>query len=237
MASARALAAAVLASVAGLFVWRRAQAAQLPAAASPAPAPSWIGDTLQQLVDQVTPAPTPMPPTFEDWGLPAPAPSVDRVAANRAAFLATISRAEGTDRGGDPYRVLFGGSQWAGDLNTHPAEQGWPGLPLPDYQCRAAGFGPGCVSTAAGRYQITRTTWRRVRHVASGFGPEAQDAMALELIRGRGALVDVDAGRFDAAIDKVRREWASLPGAGYAQPERDLPTLRAAFIQAGGVLA
>ena len=39
-----------------------------------------------------------------------------------------------------------------------------------------------------------------------------------------------------AAVAKVAPIWASLPGAGYAQPERKLPALLASYTQAGGNL-
>ena len=67
--------------------------------------------------------------------------------------------------------------------------------------------------------------------------PASQDAAAIELIREAGALGDVRAGRFDEAVAKVRGIWASLPGAGYAQPEKSLESLRLAFLNAGGSLA
>lgn len=231
--------AVIAAAIAVLFLvaWSRANATALQVAADqfppqpqadPAPQltlSEQIADGVSSSLDQIIQAITPEtePP--------------DVIAANRAAFLAMLSHSEGTDRGGDPYRVLFGGQQWSGSLDSHPAAQGWPGLPLPDAQCRAAGFGPGCVSTAAGRYQITRTTWRTLSSIGTGFDADTQDAMALELIRRRGALADVDAGHFDAAVSKCRREWASLPGAGYAQPERSMDALRIAYVNAGGTVA
>jgi muramidase (phage lysozyme) len=56
------------------------------------------------------------------------------------------------------------------------------------------------------------------------------------LIRERGALSDVQAGNFTSAIAKCAPTWASLPGAGYSQPERKLASLQAAYTQAGGTL-
>lgn len=38
-------------------------------------------------------------------------------------------------------------------------------------------------------------------------------------------------------MGKVSNLWASLPGAGYGQPEHRLETLVAAYQRAGGVLA
>jgi lysozyme len=40
------------------------------------------------------------------------------------------------------------------------------------------------------------------------------------LVAQHDALDDVIAGRITDAVEKCRKEWASLPGAGYGQPER-----------------
>jgi lysozyme len=69
------------------------------------------------------------------------------------------------------------------------------------------------------------------------FSPASQDAFAVGLISDAGALNDVKAGRFDTAVGKVKGIWASLPGAGYNQPEKSLSSLRAAYLNAGGALA
>jgi muramidase (phage lysozyme) len=57
------------------------------------------------------------------------------------------------------------------------------------------------------------------------------------LIREQRALADIEAGRIGEAIDKCRNIWASLPGAGYNQPEHSKKTLLAKFVALGGVLA
>lgn len=177
---------------------------------------------------------------------PAPAPGLpddgDRAARNLGAFLDAIAWAEGTEGAGG-YRALFGSRPGALSLfdsfADHPAALGWPGVRLSDDLCRAAGFGPGCVSTAAGRYQIIRPTWQRIagRLGLQDFSPESQDAAAVELIREAGGLDHAQAGRFTDAVRAVRRVWASLPGAGYGQGERTLAELTAAYQRAGGVLA
>ena len=88
----------------------------------------------------------------------------------------------------------------------------------------------------SGRYQILARTWDGVRRKLglSDFTPASQDAAAVELIRERGALADVQAGRTVRAIGKVAKVWASLPGAGYNQPERQLSALMQAYASAGG---
>lgn len=161
-------------------------------------------------------------------------------AANIRAFLRVIQQAEGTDRAGDPYRVCFGYTHTINDLSDHPAVTGeWRGERLSNSMCANAGFGPGCVSTAAGAYQIIRPTWVKVRDRLGlrSFGANEQDAAAVELIRSRGALEDVRAGRFAAAVDKCRREWASLPGNYAKQGQRSMGQLMAWYQQNGGTTA
>lgn len=164
----------------------------------------------------------------------------DQSGRNVAAFLAAIRYAEGTDRRPDPYRVVFGYSVTLKDLSDHPANTGeWKGQKLPDATCRGAGLKPGCVSTAAGAYQIIRPTWNAVKSKLGlkDFSPASQDKAAIELIRQRGALDLVKSGRFAEAVNKVRKEWASLPGAGYNQPERSLAQLTTIYKNNGGQTA
>lgn len=159
---------------------------------------------------------------------------------NVRALLEAIARAEGTAQRADPYRVCFGYAHQIQSFADHPAITGeWDGEKLPDNQCKAAGFSPGCVSTAAGKYQITRTTWRKLkaRLDLANFSPASQDAAAVELLRETGALDQIQAGRFDQAVSAARRIWASLPGSGYEQPERSLAWLRDQYTEAGGTFA
>lgn len=161
-------------------------------------------------------------------------------AANVAAFLSVIRKAEGTDQAGDPYRVCYGYKHTITDLSDHPALTGeWRGERLPDAMCKNAGFGPGCVSTAAGAYQIIKPTWVNLRRSLGlfNFGQYSQDGAAIELIRRRGALEDVKAGRIAQAIDKCRNEWASLPGNYARQGQRSMGQLVAWYEQSGGITA
>lgn len=159
---------------------------------------------------------------------------------NVAAFLFMLRQAEGTEAGGDPYRTCYGYRHQVQSLAEHPAVSGeWAGERLPDAMCRAAGFSPGCVSTAAGAYQIIRPTWKRIRASLGlpDFGPRSQDAAAIELIRSRGALADVQAGRVRVAVNKCRNEWASLPGNYAGQGQRAIGNLLANYASAGGQVA
>lgn len=143
---------------------------------------------------------------------------------NVYAFLGMLRVSEGT-AGPDGYRTLVGG-QLFNSFADHPRQLVW----LPNL---------GISSSAAGAYQILRKTWDGVRNKLGlpDFSPLSQDAAAIELIRQRGALADVRAGRFAVAVEKCKKEWASLPGAGYGQRENSLARLQTAYTNAGGVLA
>lgn len=163
----------------------------------------------------------------------------DTAQRNVSAFLEAIARAEGTAQRPDPYRVCYGYRHTIISLAEHPAVSGeWKGEKLPDDMCRAAGFGPGCVSTAAGKYQIIRPTWQalKTRLKLPDFGPASQDRAAVQLLKDSGALFAIEKGQFSFAIAAARKTWASLPGAGYAQPERSLSFLQSAYLSAGGTL-
>lgn len=95
------------------------------------------------------------------------------------------------------------------------------------------------VSTAAGRYQILgRYADHYIRELKlPDFGPQSQDAIAVQMIRECRAINDIEAGRFADAARKCSSRWASLPGAGYNQRENDLQALQDAYVAAGGTLA
>ncbi len=119
------------------------------------------------------------------------------------AFLSLIRVGEGTgDAGG--YSRLFGGRQFD-SYADHPR------VPV--------AFG-NTYSTAAGAYQILARTWDEIaaQYSLLDFSPASQDLAAVALIKRRGALGDVLAGRYASAIEKCNKEWASLPGSPYGQP-------------------
>lgn len=102
-------------------------------------------------------------------------------------------------------------------------------------------------STAAGRYQILYRYWSayrqqlnlddKTKYPDGPMGKAAQDAIALQQIKECQALDDIDAGRFQDAVEKCAHIWASLPSAGYGQRENKLTDLQAAFIACGGKIA
>ncbi len=157
---------------------------------------------------------------------------------NQQAFLDMLAYSEGTstswattNRG---YDVIVTGidrkPEIFTDYSNHPFANGRPPKTINRN---------GLKSTASGRYQFLITDWSHYRSQLglSDFGPAAQDKWALQLIRERGALDDIEAGRLADAISKCRRLWASLPNAGYAQHENRLADLQAVYVCAGGRMA
>jgi muramidase (phage lysozyme) len=138
---------------------------------------------------------------------------------NLRAFLVMIQYSEGT-LGKDAYRMLFGGGIFS-NFSDHP---------------NTAISKGSLTSTAAGAYQILYRTWIEVKQKLGlpDFSPQSQDRAAIELIKRRKALEDVLAGRFPQAIEKCKKEWASLPGAGYNQRERSANSLLSVYKIAGG---
>ncbi len=150
----------------------------------------------------------------------------DRMNRNRKAFLDMIAVSEGTAHLGDRgYNVMVGGKLFDG-YHDHPHPY--------VYIKRINNY-----SSAAGRYQLLFRYWKvyKAQLQLPDFGHDSQDKVALQQIKECKALDDIDAGRFDEAVRKCRRIWASLPGAGYGQHENSLTTLRLAFVKAGGQLA
>jgi muramidase (phage lysozyme) len=95
------------------------------------------------------------------------------------------------------------------------------------------------ISTAAGRYQILGRYFDtyRMQLGLPDFGHDAQDLIAIQMIRECHAMQDIEDGAFAVAVGKCRSRWASLPGAGYGQHEQQLADLTAAYTAAGGALA
>jgi lysozyme len=97
----------------------------------------------------------------------------------------------------------------------------------------------GLASTAAGRYQLLGRYWSVYKKQLNlqDFSPASQDAVAIQQIKERKALDDIEKGYIAVAIDKCKNIWASLPGAGYGQHENKIETLLAAYKTAGGTVA
>lgn len=140
---------------------------------------------------------------------------------NVQAMLRVIRTGEGTsDPGG--YARKFGGEAFA-SFADHPrtVQKKW-----------------GLSSSAAGAYQATIATWDETKRIMglTDFSPESQDLFALGRISARRALDDIKAGRFEAAVRKLNREWASLPESPYGQHTITWDAAKAVFASAGGSL-
>lgn len=157
---------------------------------------------------------------------------------NRRAFLDMLAVSEGTSTSPatrcNGYDVIVTGidktPEVFTDFSDHPFNKGRKSKIINS---------KGLTSNASGRYQFMLKDWVHYRNQLGlkDFGPESQDAWALQLIRERGALPLIDMGQFSLAVARVRNLWASLPGAGYNQPEHPIAKLQAAYVKAGGGVA
>lgn len=147
---------------------------------------------------------------------------------NVQAFLKMIRFAEGTS-GANGYNMLFGGRLFV-SFKTHP------NTCVPFFN---KAKGKQDCSTAAGAYQFLNSTWKRLALTLGleDFSPQNQDKAAVELIREKGALEDVINGNFETAVNKIAKVWASMPGAGYKQPEKKLAELLNVYKNNGGQIA
>ncbi len=142
--------------------------------------------------------------------------------ANVAAFLKMIRVGEGTS-GANGYNIMFTGATFS-SFAAHPN------------QTHCAG---SLCSTAAGAYQFLKRTWDGCKSALDlpDFTPVSQDKAAIYLIRYRGAIELVKQGRFEEAVTKCNREWASLPGSPYGQPTRTMAQAREDYLNYGGTIA
>lgn len=158
---------------------------------------------------------------------------------NLKAILKVIRTTEGTEKASNPYAVTYGYKHTIKNFSDHPTNTGeWSGGSLPTAYCNAAGYGSGCVSTAAGAYQFIRPTWNSLKSKLglSNFGADAQDRAAIELIKQRGAYQDVLDGNITNALKKISKEWASLPFATAGQPKYGVQDTLNLYKKFGGKL-
>ena len=136
------------------------------------------------------------------------------------AFLDVISYAEGTNHA-QGYRMQYPGVMFA-DFDDHPRT----------INC-ALFKGKLLCATAAGRYMFLRRTWDRLapKIKAYDFSPLNQDRAAIALICENKAIDDIMAGKFEVAVKKLNKVWATLPGAPYGQATKTMPELKAIFRQ------
>lgn len=111
--------------------------------------------------------------------------------------LQIFAHATAGAEGGDYSKIVGGGN--LDDFGAHPQKVG---MTTKDGK-----------STAAGRYQITGSTWNDVaeKRGYTDFSPRNQDDAFMALLAKHDALGDVMAGNFDAATAKLGPEWQGLP--------------------------
>ncbi len=164
-------------------------------------------------------------------------PKMEQKEKNRKAFLKVIQFSEGTAKSANPYAVVFGFGYTIENFSDHPANLGsWTGKTLSDNLCYNANQPAGCKSTAAGAYQFIKSTWNGIKRAMPGitFDEIGQDKAALHLIKKRGAINDVESGRFYDAVAKCAKEWASFPGSPYGQPTKRIQNMERVFTDNGG---
>ncbi|MEG5041214.1 MULTISPECIES: glycoside hydrolase family 104 protein [unclassified Microcoleus] len=139
------------------------------------------------------------------------------------AFLDTIAAAEGT-ASADGYRTQYTGTKFV-SFQDHPREM----------RCGRR-YGKKLCSDAAGRYQFLSTTWDRFakKFSLSDFSPQNQDLVAVELIREKGALEDIEAGRLEPAVRKLAYIWPSFRRYG-GSVESSMPKLEAMYLENLGI--
>jgi len=197
---------------------------------SNAPKPSDSNaDTTPSAWDTTAPIPS---INFPDtsWDNPnTPLPDMSDPSKNLAAFLYMIRSTEHRYPqdvvNNACYNIFYGGARFS-NMADHPVNTGeLKGVPLPDHICAAAGLGAGCVSTAAGAYQIIKPTWNRVREIAPrlpDFSPASQDEAAIRILNEAGVIPLIQAGEIDSAIKKASKIWASLPYSAAQQNPKQL---------------
>jgi len=128
----------------------------------------------------------------KNWAYPVNVPRV-------RAFLDTIAVTEGTT-GPKGYYRQYTGSHFS-SFEDHPRE----------LKCADSNSKELC-SDAAGRYQFLSTSWDRFAPMvkAKNFSPTYQDLVAIELIRDKNALKDIEEGRVEEAFKKLHMVWPSF---------------------------
>ncbi|UDF29949.1 UNVERIFIED_ORG: M15 family metallopeptidase [Roseateles sp. XES5] len=153
------------------------------------------------------------------FGLLQDPPKVERLTASNVPvgpLLGLIGHTEGTDKG-DGYNETLGyGAYTGGDVNLVGMTLG----EIDKLQTQMLRHpNNSWNSSAIGRYQIIRTTMRKLKKTMGLtddvlFSPELQDQMAMQLLEGRG-LSKWQAGKMsdEQFMSGLSAEWASLPKA------------------------
>lgn len=116
----------------------------------------------------------------------------------------------------DDYNEIVGGERFS-DFSRHPNK-----------------YVRKFDSTAAGRYQFNRATWREIapKTGVTDFSPHSQDLAAIQLMVQEGMIESLFKGNLPQAILRGNNRWASLEGAPYGQKTLPLNTTIAAYNRA-----
>jgi muramidase (phage lysozyme) len=116
------------------------------------------------------------------------------------AFLEMVAWSLGTAQP-EGYTLFISGESFT-DFKDHPRQP----------KCAFYG-GREICSDNAGRYFIHSSTWDALVQQIElpDFSPQSQDKAAVELIRQKNALEDIETGRLEPAIYKLSSIWGSLP--------------------------
>lgn len=139
------------------------------------------------------------------------------------AFLDMISWSEGTStilQSDNGYNVLVGGGLFH-DYSRHPLE-----TPIK--------LSATLASTAAGRYQLLHRYYLSYSALLmlADFSPMSQDRIAIQQIKERKALVELQQGAYGRAIELCSNIWASLPGNTYGQRVNPTEELEQRYLSA-----
>lgn len=149
------------------------------------------------------------------------------------AALTTIRKCEGTSAP-DGYYYLFGSTPKNNIRFTGTAAH--PNIKK-SYTDKS---GKPIITTAAGAYQIIFGTYNMLcrAYKFKDFSPHTQDLMALALFDSENVLKAVSEGRFfeSDVMDRLNNQWASLPMAGYNQPEKPIAKVKQWYTEAGGTI-
>jgi muramidase (phage lysozyme) len=165
---------------------------------------------------------------------------------NLTAFKAMIREAETGFKNGDErqYRTLFGSTPRIPVLFNGFADHPRIAKTFKDkngvtqWTSAAGGYQAMAISkTANGMTRVD--TWDRIKRKLGlpDFTPKSQEKFADELLRSIGAMPYILSGNFEAAIKKSSGTWASLPGANYAQPTKQISYLLSLYKSYGGATA
>jgi len=151
---------------------------------------------------------------------------------NRKAFLGMLAWAEGTST--SKYTKNNGYDKIVDGINSPKIFTDYSKHPNILVQVNAT-----LKSTAAGRYQLLYRYWQPYIKLLglTGFTPDVQDAIAIQQIKERKALDDIDSGNIASAIAKCSNIWASLPGNTYGQKQHQVDNLIDQYKKQGGTLA